>query len=91
MASGGYPGSYEKGCEIVMDEMEENTEVFFAGVALQDETLKTSGGRVLGVTAVAPTLAEAIEAAYRNVEKVSFEKAYYRKDIGKRALDAERK
>ena len=91
VASGGYPGSYEKGCEIVMDEMEENTEVFFAGVALQDETLKTSGGRVLGVTAVAPTLAEAIEAAYRNVEKVSFEKAYYRKDIGKRALDAERK
>ena len=46
---------------------------------------------MLGVTAVAPTLAEAIEAAYRNVEKVSFEKAYYRKDIDKRALDAERK
>ncbi|MCQ2546310.1 MAG: phosphoribosylamine--glycine ligase [Clostridia bacterium] len=90
IASGGYPGSYEKGCEITMGEMDENTEVFVAGAALQDDVLKTSGGRVMGVTSVAPTLAEAIDAAYENVKKISFEKAYYRTDIGKRALEAER-
>ncbi|MDO4176033.1 MAG: phosphoribosylamine--glycine ligase [Bacillota bacterium] len=90
IASGGYPGSYEKGCEITMDEMDENTEVFVAGAALQDDVLKTSGGRVMGVTSVADTLAEAIAAAYENVKKINFEKAYYRTDIGKRALEAER-
>ncbi|MDD4200863.1 MAG: phosphoribosylamine--glycine ligase [Eubacteriales bacterium] len=91
VASGGYPGSYAKGCEIIIDDMDEDTEVFVAGAALQDEVLKTNGGRVLGVTSVAPTLAEAIEAAYRNVKKVNFEKAYYRTDIGAKALEAERK
>lgn len=91
VASGGYPGSYEKGCEIIMDDMDEGAEVFIAGASLQDEILKTSGGRVLGVTSVAPTLKEAIDAAYKNVKKVNFEKSYYRKDIGARALEAERK
>ncbi len=91
LASGGYPGSYEKGCEITMGQMDGNVEVFVAGASLQDEMLKTSGGRVMGVTAVADTLAEAIDSAYRNVKKIEFEKVHYRTDIGKRALEAERK
>lgn len=91
LASGGYPGSYEKGCEITMGQMDSNVEVFVAGASLQDEMLKTSGGRVMGVTAVADTLAEAIDSAYRNVKKIEFEKVHYRTDIGKRALEAERK
>lgn len=91
LASGGYPGSYEKGCEITMGQMDGNAEVFVAGASLQDEMLKTSGGRVMGVTAVADTLAEAIDSAYRNVKKIEFEKVHYRTDIGKRALEAERK
>lgn len=91
MASGGYPQSYEKGHEIVMGELDEDVDVFVAGAKLQDEVLKTSGGRVLGVTAVAEDLGKAIELAYSNVEKISFEKAYYRKDIGQRALACSRK
>ena len=88
MASGGYPQSYEKGHPITMGELDENVDVFVAGAKLEDGVLKTSGGRVLGVTAVADTLEEAIECAYRNVDKIRFEKAYWRKDIGKRALEA---
>jgi len=89
MASGGYPESYEKGKVIEMGDLDENVEVFVAGAKLEDGALKTSGGRVLGVTAVAENLEKAIEDAYANVEKISFDKAYYRKDIGKRALEAE--
>ena len=90
VASGGYPASYEKGKEIFIGEMEGKTDVFIAGAKLEEGVLKTSGGRVLGVTSVAPTLKEAIDTAYRNVEKIDFEKAYYRKDLGKRALEVER-
>ena len=64
--------------------------MFIAGAKLEDDVLKTSGGRVLGVTAVADSLQQAIDDAYANVEKIRFEKAYYRKDIGQRALAAER-
>ena len=60
--------------------------VSVAGAALEGDKLLTNGGRVLGVTAVADTLREAITDAYRMVEKISFENAYYRKDIGKKAL-----
>ncbi|MBR0127089.1 MAG: phosphoribosylamine--glycine ligase [Firmicutes bacterium] len=90
VASGGYPASYEKGKTISIGEMEGKTDIFIAGAKLEDGELKTSGGRVLGVTSVAPTLKEAIDTAYRNVEKINFEKAYYRTDIGKRALAVER-
>ncbi|MDO4869344.1 MAG: phosphoribosylamine--glycine ligase [Bacillota bacterium] len=90
VASGGYPSSYEKGYKIEIGETDENTDIFIAGAKLEDGELKTSGGRVLGVTSVADTLEEAIAAAYQNVEKISFEKAYYRKDIGRRALEVER-
>ena len=86
MASGGYPGSYEKGHAITIPDGL-SAEVFVAGAALKDGELVTSGGRVLGVTATADTLADAIGKAYENVEKISFEKAFYRRDIGRRALE----
>ena len=87
VASGGYPASYEKGKEMTIGEMEGKTDIFIAGAKLEDGVLKTSGGRVLGVTSVADTLEEAIALAYRNVEKVQFNKAYHRTDIGRRALE----
>ncbi|MDO4518384.1 MAG: phosphoribosylamine--glycine ligase, partial [Bacillota bacterium] len=76
VASGGYPKSYEKGHQITIGQLDENTEVFVAGAKLEDGVLKTSGGRVLGVTSIAPTLEEAIKKAYENVENIKFEKAY---------------
>ena len=85
MASNGYPASYQKGFEIRIPE-DLRPAVSVAGVALEGDKLLTNGGRVLGVTAVADTLREAITDAYRMVEKISFENAYYRKDIGKKAL-----
>ena len=87
VASGGYPASYEKGKEMTIGEMEGKTDIFIAGAKLEDGVLKTSGGRVLGVTSVADTLEEAIALAYRNGEKVQFNKAYHRTDIGRRALE----
>ena len=86
MASGGYPGSYEKGHEITIPEGL-SAEVFVAGAALKEGKLVTGGGRVLGVTATADTLAEAVAKSYENVEKITFEKAFYRRDIGRRALE----
>ena len=85
MASAGYPQSYQKGFEITLpkDEL-----IFVAGAKKQDGKLVTSGGRVLGVTAVASDLKGAIAAAYEKVKTVRFENAYYRKDIGQRALKA---
>ena len=87
MASNGYPKKYETGYKITVDDDAEKF-VYFAGAKLEDGELKTSGGRVLGVTATADTLKNAIDAAYKNVEKVHFENAYYRHDIGARALAA---
>ena len=87
VASAGYPTSYQKGFPITMTaETAETT--YVAGAALKDGQLVTSGGRVLGVTATAATLPEAIRAAYSKVEGVTFEHAYYRRDIGQRALAA---
>ena len=87
MASKGYPESYEKGFEIKVDDDCE-AEVFVAGATLSDGKLLTSGGRVLGVVATADNLENALKKAYREVEKVHFDNAFYRHDIGKRALDA---
>ena len=85
MASQGYPESYEKGFEITMDE-DLTAEVFIAGAKLENGKLLTSGGRVLGVVATADTLPAAIETAYSQVPKVHFDNAFYRHDIGARAL-----
>lgn len=85
MASGGYPGNYPKGIEIKgLDAggQLENATVYHAGTKLEGEKLLTNGGRVLGVTAKGATLEQALENAYRAVDKVSFEGAVYRKDIG---------
>lgn len=87
MASKGYPAAYEKGYEIVIPE-EEKDSVYVAGAKLKDGRLLSDGGRVLGVTAVADTLENAVAAAYAKTEKISFENAFCRRDIGKRALMA---
>ena len=86
MASEGYPQSYEKGYEITFENGREN--IFVAGAKLRDGKLLTNGGRVLGVTRTGDTLKEAIDNAYEAVKTVKFENAYYRKDIGQRALAA---
>ena len=87
MASDGYPQKYASGFEISVARDCE-AEVYVAGAKLSDGKLLSAGGRVLGVTATADTLSAAIDKAYENVKKVSFENAYYRHDIGKKALAA---
>ena len=87
MASSGYPVKYEKGFAIEIPEDVED--VYIAGAKLsEDGRLLTNGGRVLGVTERGKDIREAIEKAYRSVERISFDNAFYRKDIGKRALAA---
>ena len=87
MASKGYPLAYEKGFEINVPE-DVMPWTLFAGAKQKDGHLYTSGGRVLGVTAVAGTLKEALNEAYARTERVSFDNAFYRSDIGQRALQA---
>ncbi len=87
VASGGYPGSYNKGYEINIPE-DILDKVYIAGAAEKEGKLVTSGGRVLGVTATASDLKSAIDASYAMVKKVSFENSFYRSDIGARALRA---
>ncbi len=87
LASKGYPGSYGKGYEITIPE-NVKPNVYAAGAALKDGKLVTSGGRVLGVTAVADTLPEAVKNAYALAEQITFENKYQRSDIGARALKA---
>lgn len=83
MASGGYPGSYEKGKAITGLNNVEKTIVFHAGTKLSDTCVVTNGGRVLGVCAVAESVYAARTAAYEDIEKISFEQMYYRRDIAK--------
>ncbi len=89
IASKGYPTAYEKGFPIQLPPPEHDREVFVAGAALKDGSLVSSGGRVLGVTAVEDTLEKAIAGAYAYAEEVRFENGFRRTDIGKRALQAE--
>ncbi|MBR4979750.1 MAG: phosphoribosylamine--glycine ligase [Clostridia bacterium] len=89
MASDGYPQSYEKGFEIeIPDEISDR--VYVAGAKEKDGKLYTNGGRVLGVTSVEKTLEDAIKSSYKAVGKIHFANAFYRKDIGKRALEAKK-
>lgn len=90
MASKGYPKSYPKGIEItgLTDGQLEGVTVYHAGTAIKDGKLVTSGGRVLGVTALGNNLQDALNKSYDAVEKINFDGAHYRKDIGKRALNA---
>lgn len=88
MASNGYPKKYETGFPIHLPENHDG--VIIAGAkAGENGEILTAGGRVLGVVEVADTLQEAIQKSYETVKTVSFENAYYRKDIGQRALAAE--
>jgi phosphoribosylamine--glycine ligase len=89
MASGGYPVKYENGKVISgLDEKGQTPGafVYHAGTKYTDGTFLTAGGRVLGITATASTLQGALDKAYESVQKIGFEKAHYRKDIGQRAL-----
>jgi phosphoribosylamine--glycine ligase len=89
MAAGGYPGDYRKGDEIKgLKEAAKIKDVivFHAGTALKDGRVITSGGRVLGVTALGNGIKEAIDNAYWAVSKISWDGVHYRKDIGRRAL-----
>ena len=88
LASGGYPAGYEKGKPIHLPErFDPHVTCFHAGTGLRDGKLVTTGGRVLGLTATAPTLEQALKLAYAAAEQVDFEKKYLRRDIGKRALE----
>ena len=87
MASKGYPQSYEKGYAIDIPEDVKDS-VYVAGAVLDGDVLKTSGGRVLGVTNVGACLNCAINGAYEKVKKVSFGNAFYRNDIGKKEKEA---
>lgn len=84
LASGGYPGSYEKGKVITgLTDVEPDVIVFHAGTKFDGDDIVTNGGRVLGVTALGTTNDEARVKAFENVKKISFEGMHYRKDIGK--------
>jgi len=90
MASGGYPEEYAKGKIIngIKDaNLIENVTVFHAGTKKENNEVLTNGGRVLGVTGLGNSLKDAIDSAYLGVEKISFEKAQFRKDIGQKALE----
>ena len=82
MASGGYPESYEKGKEITIGDIADNILIFHAGTAIKDGKLVTSGGRVLGVTAMGKDIHEARAKAYEAVSKIHFDGAFFRRDIG---------
>jgi phosphoribosylamine--glycine ligase len=89
MASSGYPGQYEKGKVITgLDEAAraKNAVVFHAGTSVKGSDIVTSGGRVLGVTALGDTIPQAIEEAYQAVDLIHWEGEYHRKDIGRKAL-----
>ena len=91
MASGGYPEKYETGKEIAgLDEngQTDGAYVYHAGTKLENGKFYTAGGRVLGVTAAGDNLKTALDGAYKVVGKISFEKAHFRKDIGKKALES---
>jgi phosphoribosylamine--glycine ligase len=90
MASGGYPGSFEKGLPISgLDEAAKLADlvVFHAGTTLKEGVVVNNGGRVLGVTGLGDDVASAIECAYRGVDKVSWQGVHFRKDIGRKALN----
>ncbi|MFA7346697.1 MAG: phosphoribosylamine--glycine ligase [Desulfurivibrionaceae bacterium] len=90
MAAGGYPGKYENGKAIAglaKAGQHQDVVVFHAGTALRGDAVVTNGGRVLGVTAIGDTVQEAIGKAYKAAEEISWEGCYYRKDIGRKALD----
>lgn len=88
LASKGYPEKYTSGCEIRLPATNADEEIYVAGAKRENGKLFSAGGRVLGITAVADTLAEAIQKAYNLTDKVDFANGFCRRDIGRRALQA---
>ena len=87
LASGGYPGSYEKGKEITgLDTLDEDEIIFHAGTKVEGDKILTNGGRVLGVTAVGTDLKDALAKAYKTTDKISFEGKQLRRDIGAKSI-----
>jgi phosphoribosylamine--glycine ligase len=87
LASAGYPGSYEKGKQIIgLDKLKPETLIFHAGTAVRDGRVYSNGGRVLAVVCRGADIKEVIEKVYPEVEKISFEGMHYRRDIGRKAL-----
>ena len=87
VASGGYPGAYEKGYPIKgLDKVTDDTLIFFAGVKKEKDTLLTDGGRVLSLTAIGKDLQDAQEKVYKEAKKVSFTNSYYRTDIAQKGI-----
>ena len=92
MAAGGYPNNYDKGFEIsgLLEDETEDLKIFHAGTSLnKEDKVVTNGGRVLCVTALGSNTKEAKEKAYQRVKSIKWEKAYFRRDIGYRALNRE--
>lgn len=82
LVSGGYPEEYEKGKVITGFDMVNDSIVFHAGTALKNNEVVTNGGRVLAVTSYGNSYEEALKKSYQNIDKLNFDKIYYRKDIG---------
>ena len=82
LVSGGYPESYEKGKHIYGIDKVEDSILFHAGAQLKEDRIITSGGRVMAVTSYGETYNEALKKSYRSIDKLNFDKMYYRKDIG---------
>jgi len=82
IASGGYPGNYEKGKIISGLDQTENCVVFHAGTKLADQKVITTGGRVVAVSSWGESMQEALDGSYLNARRISFEKMYLRPDIG---------
>ena len=90
VASKGYPTKYESGCPMTLPADDETGFIYVAGAKKTEKSLVSAGGRVLGVTAVADTLGEAVKKAYAKTETVDFANGFYRHDIGARALAAKK-
>ena len=88
LASAGYPQKYDKGFAITLPETAADEQIYIAGAVQKDGRLLTSGGRVLGAVAVAEKLPAVIEKAYALADRIHFDNAFCRRDIGQRALKA---